>query len=106
MDNINYRLDWNSRRNGTYRTGEFDEKRNEICKPIPNHPQIKNIYDDVYDYVYEEYWYTNCKLETCLQKIEEKYGKLTQDIIDYIIQCPWKAGSRAAYLKEDPNFYD
>ena len=103
FDNVNRGLEWNNNMDGTYRYW-IPGKGNEY-RPIPQHENIRAIYSFVFDYAMDEYMHGGT-FEKCLALVEEKYGKMSQEMIDYLKACPYDAGSRAGLLREEPDHYE
>lgn len=103
FDNVNRGLEWNNNMDGTYRYW-IPGKGNEY-RQIPHHDHIREIYDFVFHYAMDEYMNSGT-FEKCLALVEEKYGKMSQEMIDYLKACPYDAGDRAGLLREEPDHYE
>lgn len=104
LKRINHRYDWNSNGDGTYtfhqRKGGFEER------PIPEHPQLDEIYSFAFNFARDNYCTTYGSFSNCMKEIEEKFGKVSDEVRDYIENCPFDAGDRAGMLIEDPHHYE
>lgn len=103
FNNVNPRLEWRNNMDGTYRFWTL--KGGLENRPIPQHEKIREIYDFVFYYAMDEYM-NGATFEKCLALVEEKYGKMNQEMIDYLKTCPYDAGNRAGLLIEEPNHYE
>lgn len=103
FNEVNHRLEWNNNGNGTYRYWIPFKGVEE--RPIPCHADMEEIYRFVFDYAMNEYM-NGATFEKCLTLVEEKYGKMSQEMVDYLKACPYDAGDRAGLLIEEPNHYE
>lgn len=103
FDEPNHRLEWRNNGDGTYRYWTLSKGLEN--RPIPHHDNIRAIYNFVFDYAMDEYM-NGATFEKCLALVEEKYGKMNQEMIDYLKTCPYDAGNRAGLLIEEPYHYE
>lgn len=101
---VNPRYDWNATGFGTYwyhkLQGGFEER------PIPKHPQLREIYNLAFDFACENYCKAKGTLSNCIALVEEQFGPMSQEMRDYITYGPYDAGDRAGMLREEPDHYE
>ena len=96
--------DWHTNCDGTYCS--WSKEQGYHNRVIPAHPEMNKIYKVVFNYALEGYTRSDCIFEKCIEQVEEKFGKLSEDVKDYLEHCPYDAGLRAGMLIEEPDHYN
>lgn len=96
--------EWNNNGDGTY--WSHNKEAGMIRKKIPSHPRMREIYDFAYHFACDNYCTAWGTFEKCFEKVEEKFGKMSEEMRDYILRGPWDAGDRAGLLIEEPDHYE
>lgn len=93
--------DWNiNPEEGTYRTG------GGRVRPIPQHPALKDMYWFVFNLTRERYGYKDAFWQYIEKEVVKRFGKLDDEVMDFLMNCPHDAGYRAGMLIEEPDHYE